>query len=194
MVALLRFLEHGEVFVELGLVLEGGAVDALELRVLFVAFVVGAGDVREFERADVAGAHDVRAGAEIGEFAVAIERDFFALGNVLDDIEFELARRRPLTKGTKDTTLGHGEGLVARQNYALEDMVRFGFLFHLGLDLLEIFGRDAVVEFEVVIETVLDRRTRGELRVGPDLEDGRRQHVGSRVPQALDVGHLRALL
>ena len=38
-VALLRFLEHGEVFVELGLVLEGGAVDALELRVIFVAFV-----------------------------------------------------------------------------------------------------------------------------------------------------------
>ena len=75
-----------------GLVLEGGAVDALELRVLFVAFVVGAGDVGELERADVAGAHDVRAGAEIGEFAVAIERDFFALGNVLDDIELEFAR------------------------------------------------------------------------------------------------------
>src|SRR4051794_39228214 len=32
MVALLRFLEHGKVFVELGLVLEGGAVNALELR------------------------------------------------------------------------------------------------------------------------------------------------------------------
>ena len=80
MVALLGFLEHGEVFVELGFVLEGGAVDALELRVLFVAFVVGAGDVGELERADVACAHDVRAGAEIGELAVAIERDFFALG------------------------------------------------------------------------------------------------------------------
>ena len=68
-----------EVFFELRLVLERGAVDALELRILFVAFVIGAGHVRELERADVAGAHDVRAGAEIDEFAVAIERDRFAL-------------------------------------------------------------------------------------------------------------------
>ena len=45
-VALLCFLEHGEVFVELGLVFESGAVNALELRVVFGAFVVGAGDIR----------------------------------------------------------------------------------------------------------------------------------------------------
>src|SRR6476661_9467048 len=108
MVALLRFLEHGEVFVELGLVLEGGAVNALQLRIVFVAFVVGAGDAGQLERADVAGAHDVRAGAEIGELAVAIERDFFALGNVLDDIELELAWRSSLTERTKNTAVRHG--------------------------------------------------------------------------------------
>src|SRR5438067_1361536 len=107
MVALLGFLEHGEVFVELGLVLEGGTVNALKLRILFVAFVVGAGDTGELERADVPGAHDVRAGAEIGELAIAIERDFFALGNVLDNVELELAGRRSLTEGAKHTTLGH---------------------------------------------------------------------------------------
>ncbi len=78
MVAFLRFLEHGEVFVELRLILESGAVDALELRILFVAFVISAGDVGEFERADVAGAHHVRPGAEIGELAVPIDRDLFA--------------------------------------------------------------------------------------------------------------------
>ena len=45
MVALLRLLEHLEVVVQLGLVLERRAVDALELRVSFVALVVRAGDV-----------------------------------------------------------------------------------------------------------------------------------------------------
>src|SRR5947207_347933 len=107
MVALLRFLEHREIFVELGLVLEGGAVNALKLRIVFVAFVVGARDAGELERSDVAGAHYVRPGAEIGKLAVAIERDFFALGNVLDDVELELARRRSFTKGAKHTTVGH---------------------------------------------------------------------------------------
>ena len=46
MVALLRFLQHGEVFVELRLVFKRGAVNALELRILFVAFVVGACHIR----------------------------------------------------------------------------------------------------------------------------------------------------
>src|SRR5438874_10353065 len=141
MVALFRFLEHGEIFVELSLVLEGGAVDTLKLRVLFVAFVVGAGDAGELERADVACAHDVRAGAEIGELAVAIERDFFALGNVLDDVEFELTGRRSLTKGTKDTTLGHIECFSSRDDDTLEGVVRFDLLFHLRLDLFEEIGR-----------------------------------------------------
>ena len=179
MVAFLRLFEHREVFIELRLVLEGGTVDALELRVLFVAFVVGAGNMRELECPNISGAHDVRAGAEIGEFAVAIDRDLFAFGNVLDDIELELTRLSSLTKSAKDTTLGHGQRFIARQDDTLKRMVGFDFLFHLGLDPLEIFGRNAAVQFDVVIEAVLDRRPRGELRVGPDLENPRRQHMCS---------------
>ena len=98
MVALLRLLEHREVGLQLGLVLERGAVDALELRILFVALVVGAGDVGELERADVARAHHVRPGAEIDEVAVAKERNLARLGNVLEDVELELARLRPLAQ------------------------------------------------------------------------------------------------
>src|SRR6476620_9417481 len=112
MVALLRFLEHGEVFIELGLVLESGAVNALELWIVLVAFVVGAGDAGELERTDVAGAHDVRAGAEIGELAVAIERDFFALGNVLADVELELARLRSVTERGQGTALCQVERFI----------------------------------------------------------------------------------
>ena len=74
MVAPLGLLEHLEILVELGLVLERGAVDALELRVLLVALVVGAGHGGELERADVAGAHHVRPGAEVDEIAVLESR------------------------------------------------------------------------------------------------------------------------
>src|SRR5438270_9231281 len=56
MIALLRFLEHRKIFVELSFVFEGGAIDALELRVLFVAFVIRARDAGELERADISGA------------------------------------------------------------------------------------------------------------------------------------------
>ena len=96
MVALFGFFEHREVGVQLGLVFKRSAVDALELRVLFVAFVVGAGHAGELERADVACAHHVRAGAEVNEIAVLIQRDFFVLGNALDDVQLELTRLRTL--------------------------------------------------------------------------------------------------
>ena len=194
MVALLRFLEHGKVGVHLGAVLEGGAVDALELRVFLVAFVVGAGDVGELEGTDVARAHDVRAGAEIGEFAVAIEGNFLALGNVLNDVEFELRGGRSRTKGTKDTKVRHFQGFVSGDSDALEGVIRLRFLFHLGFDLREVLGRDAVRQFEIVIEAILDRRPGGKLRLRPDAQDRGRHDVRGGMAQPLEVGHLRALL
>ena len=91
MIALLRFLEHREVVVEFLFGFERRAVNALELRIFFVALVVRAGDGGQLECADVSRAHHVRPGAEIDEIAVAIERNLFVGRNVFDDVEFEFA-------------------------------------------------------------------------------------------------------
>src|SRR5205823_3432914 len=91
MVAFLRFLEHGEVVVEFLFRFECRAINALELRVLFIAFVVRARHGRELKRADVPGAHDVWTGAKVNEIAVAIERDLFFGWYVLDNVELESA-------------------------------------------------------------------------------------------------------
>src|SRR6266536_5362972 len=92
MVALLRFLKHCEVIVELLFRFERGTVNALELWILFIALVISARYVGELERANVSRAHDVRTGAKIDKIAAAIERDFFFGRDVLDDIELEFAR------------------------------------------------------------------------------------------------------
>src|SRR5207248_2986773 len=73
MIALLRFLQHREVVVELLFGFERGAINALELRILFVAFVVRACHARQPKRTDVSGAHDVRAGTKIDKLAVLVE-------------------------------------------------------------------------------------------------------------------------
>src|SRR5213596_3295819 len=83
MIAFLRFLEHREIVLEFLLRFERRAVNALELRISFVALVVSARYVREFERADVSRAHHMRPSAEINEIAVAIKRNFFVGRNVL---------------------------------------------------------------------------------------------------------------
>src|SRR5436190_24212044 len=98
MVALLRFLEHRKVIIKFLPRFEGGAVNALELRIFFVAFVVSTRNAGELERADVSSAHDMRPCAKIDELPVAVQRDFFVRRNVLDNVELEFARFRALAK------------------------------------------------------------------------------------------------
>jgi hypothetical protein len=62
----LGLLELLEVLGEFLLGREGGAVDALELLVLLVAAVIGAGDGEELEGFQLGGVAHVRAGAEVG--------------------------------------------------------------------------------------------------------------------------------
>src|SRR5215217_3213371 len=96
-VALFRFLEHRKVFIEFLPSFKRCAVNTLELRILFIAFVVGAGHARELKRADVSRAHDVRAGAKVNEIAVAIQRDLLVPRDVFDDVNLELALLGSLT-------------------------------------------------------------------------------------------------
>ena len=49
-------------------------------------------------------------------------------------------------------------------------------------------------QIDVVVKAVLDRRPGGELRLRPDAQDGRREHMRGGVAEALQVGHLAALL
>ena len=72
-VPLARLLLRHEPLVELRLVRKRGAVDTLQLRVILVAAVVGGGNAEQLVGLGVAGAHDVRPGAEIDELAVLVE-------------------------------------------------------------------------------------------------------------------------
>src|SRR5207237_10059286 len=73
-------------------------------------------------------------------------------------------------------------------------MVRLYLLFHLRLDLLEIVWRNAVGQIDIIIETILDRRPGGELRLGPYLQDRSREDVRRGMAQTFDVRHLHALV
>ncbi len=64
-IAFSGLFQHREVGLEFSLVLERGAVDALQLGVPFIALVIGGGYVGESERPDISGAHDVWSGTEV---------------------------------------------------------------------------------------------------------------------------------
>src|SRR5207249_5331015 len=129
-IALLRFFEHSEVVVEFLFSFKRSAVNALELRISFVAFVICAGYIGELKRANVSGAHDMWPGAEIDELAVTIERDRFVRRNVFDDVELEFARLGAFAERRESSLLAKIERFIARNLHALERMVRFDLLLH----------------------------------------------------------------
>src|SRR4029078_10456381 len=121
-VALAGLLELRQVLLEVGLVVEGGAVDARQLRLRHVAAPVRAGEAGELERLDRLRALQVRAAAEVGEVALRVEGDR-AVGGV---DELDLVR---LPLGLEPVA-----GLVARDLLARPLAALVELLPHLLLD------------------------------------------------------------
>ena len=156
---------------------------------MLVALIVSAGDAGELECADVACAFYVRAGAKIDEVATTIERNFFVGRNVFDDVDLKLARLIAIAQPGEPAFLSQVERFITRNFRFLERMVRLDLLFHLLLNSREIFGRDSVRQVDVVIKPVLDGRSGGKLRLGPQSQDGRRHDVGAGVPKPFQLAH-----
>ncbi len=80
---------------------------------------------------------DVRAGAKVGELAVSIKGDDFAVRDVLDDIELEFRRLATGSEEGKFAALGEFDRFVARDLDTLEAVVGLDLLLHLLLDASE---------------------------------------------------------
>ena len=170
-VARLRLLEPLQVRVEVGLRVEGGAVDPRQLRVPLVAAPVGAGERGQLDRLDRLRVLQVRAAAEVGELALRVQRDL-ALGRVdeLDLVALALGLEAALC-------------LLRRDLLALPGAALLQLALDLGLDLLEILLADRLGELEVVVEAVLDRRPDRDLDARIEPADGLGEQVRGRVAQ-----------
>src|SRR3546814_5919107 len=132
-VALFSLLQHGEVGLELLLVLPAGAVDALELRVARVAAPVGAGDLHQLERMpELAGRRQVRADAEVEPVALAVDRDLLALRQRLDMLGLVLLPDRGEV----------ADRLFAVPHLAADRLVAVDDLVHALLDGRKVGGRE----------------------------------------------------
>ena len=150
MVALPGLLDLREVGVELLLVEEGRAVDALEHLAVGLPLPVGAGDREQLERPDLAGVGDVRAPAEVDELALAVEAEDAELVQLVVDV-LDLERLAQV-----------GDELAGLVDGQAEPLERLGVLEdpgHLGLDGREVILREvAAVDLDVVIEPLGRRR------------------------------------
>ncbi len=152
------FLQPVQIGVQLLLVAPGGAVDALQLRVLGVAAPIGAGDLGQLEGvADLGRGAKMRTAAQVVPVAMPVDRDILVRRNGSDELGFVrladvLEVRRPPCRAAR---LRGGSGGPASTISCI-----FGF------DLGQVFGREGLVAGEVVIEAVLDGRADGDLGAG----------------------------
>ena len=179
-VALFGLLDAREVRVELLLLREAGAVDALEHLAVAVTAPVSAGNARELDGValDAAGGVQMRAGAEINEFTLTVKRDNGVLRQVID--ELDLIRLVAL--------LHELQRFGARKLKALETQLFLADLAHLGLELLEHLGRERLGAVKIVIETVLDGRADRQLHLGVQALHGLRKNVAGGVTVGVLIG------
>ena len=173
-VALLGFLEHGQVFVEHALLGEGDAVDAGELLVVLVTAPVGTGDVEQLDRLDDRGIAQVRTATQVGEGTVLVERDGAVL-KVADQFALVLVAFFRIFL----------ERVRFRDVRADEVLAAAGQLKHLVFDFLQVgFHELPVAQIHIVIETVLDRRADTELDAGIQRFERFGHQVARGVPES----------
>src|SRR5215218_4340255 len=163
-----------EVLLEVFRIVERGPVHARELGLRLVAPPIRSGQREELHRLDRPRVLQVRPAAEIGELALAVERDL-SVGRVN---ELDLVRLA--------LPLEVAFGLVALDRHALPRPALGDLAPHLLLEAPESLFAHGPGELEVVVEAVLDR--------GPDRDLGtwiqalRRlsEEMGSRVAQNME--------
>ncbi len=177
MVALLGFLQHMEIGIELRLIGPGRAVDARQHRVVAVAAPIGSGHLHQLEGiADLAGRSHVRTAAEVEPVALRVDLQILIFGNGVD--QFDLVA---LTLVVEDTSCARavphllGEGPVATDDLA-----------HLLLDGRKIVRRERLVAGEIVVEAVLDHRPDRHLRSRPQFLHRFGEHVRRIVANQLE--------
>ena len=117
------------------------------------------------------------AGAEIRELALLVEGDMGVCGQVVDKLHLV----------GLCLLLHELQSLLPGQLEPLQLQLLLADLPHLGLDLLQVLGREGEGGVHVVVPALVDRGADGQLHLGPQALDRLGHHMGAGVPVGLAV-------
>ena len=150
---------------------------------LGIVLPVGSGDVQQLEGTHFARVGQVRSATEVDEFPLAVEAEGRILPQVLVDVFHLVVLAQVLDQGP------------ARVGRFLEALERLAFLDdspHFLLDARQILFADGRRRVDVVVETVLQGRSEGELSAREQPHDGPGHDVSGAVAQHFES--LRVLI
>src|SRR5579871_847357 len=153
-IALFGLFNALEIGVEFLFIAPGRAVNPLKLCVARIAAPVGSSNLRQPKGlTDLAGRDEMRAATEIVPVAVIVDRDFFLRRQITDQLGLVMFA----------DLLEVADGLITRPDSAASRQVTRDNLMHPRFDLRQIVGMERLLAGEVIVKTVLDRRTDRDL-------------------------------
>jgi hypothetical protein len=176
-IALFSFFQAHQVLLQVFLAGPGRAVDALQHLVLAVPTPVGACHFHEFEVLEFAGAGHVGAPAQVFKIAFAVQADFLIGRDAGNDFGLVMLAQA--------SEIGHR--LVTRQHPAHHRLILVGQLAHAFFNGHQVFGRERTAVGEIVIKTVVDHGTDGDLRFRKQVLDRIGQQVRCGMPNQLQT-------
>ena len=189
-VALLGFFQLMEVVLQLLGIFPGRAVDALEHLILLVAAPVGTGNVHQLEGIllDLLRTLDMRPAAQVRERVVLVDRDLRLFPEriaVFVEAAFFQAFDEFQLVGLVGKDL---LGFLRREDRLFELMLALDDLAHPLFDLLQVLRCEVARQVEIIIETVLDRRTDRVLGLRNHFHNGLGHDVSGRVADLVQIG------
>ena len=170
----LGLLDPLQIGVQLVLLGEGHAVDALEGLAVGIAPPVGAvaGSELDGVALDPAGGVQMGAGTEVGELTLSVEADDGVLRQVVDQLH--LVRLALF--------LHELQGFLPGQLKALQLQLLLADLAHLALDLFHDLRGEGKGRVHVIVKAVVDGRADGQLHLRVQALHSLGQDVGAGVP------------
>ena len=178
-VALFGLFQELQVSFETFLVGKAGAIDAGQLVTVLVAMPVGARHREHLEILELASRRHVGAGTEVfkvlARFASHVEAES-AVAAFASESTFSVVRLVLVTFGALQA-FGGADFATGKRTVFLDDFL------HALFDALEIRLLDRSRSHQIVVETLVDSRTVGELGAREQVADGFGEHVAAAVTQ-----------
>ena len=153
---------------------EGNAVQTVQAVAAGVGAPVGGGHLGQLHGLQHTGAHQVRAGAQVGEVALSVDAQLPALGGILFH-QLQLV----ILAGKDLAALFHGDGA------AHDGLIGLHQLLHLRLNGLEVGSGQRAAHLNIIVPAVLQGGADAELRLGEQVLHGLGHHMGGGVPEGV---------
>ena len=154
-VALFRFLDPVQIFLQLLLIREAGSIDSGEHLVLLAASPVGSRQAGELDGLHIFGIVQMRACAQIHEFALTVKADYRILRQILDQLHLIVFV----------SLLHEGDRLITGKRKALQRQALLHDLLHFLFDCGKILAGNGLLKFKIIVKAVLDGRSDRQLRI-----------------------------